>query len=120
MAIAQPQGIAFAGIGGRAGAGPIGTAIVGKSATAIAGPSATAISLDESPTITLTPVHKLTSAYVAKYAPELGVYKVAEIKGLWPSDAAFFFFFSLLDVFVTISLREYRNWHCNPVRPNLA
>lgn len=80
IAVAQPQGIAFAGIGGRAGAEPIGTAIVGKNATAIAGPSATAISLDVTPTINLTPVHKLTTAYVAKYAPELGVYKVAEIK----------------------------------------
>lgn len=80
MAVAQPQGVAFAGIGGRAGAGPIGTAIVGNNSTAIAGPSATAISLDAEPEINLTPVNKLTTAYVAKYAPELGVYKVAEIR----------------------------------------
>jgi len=80
VAAAQPQGIAFAGIGGRAGAGPIGTAIVGENATAIAEPSATAISLDVTPTINLTPVHKLTKAYVAKYSPELGVYRVAEIR----------------------------------------
>lgn len=80
IAVAQPQGMAFAGIGGRAGAGPIGTAIVGNNSTAISEPSGTAISLDLTPTINLTPVHKLTSAYVAKYAPELGVYRVAEIK----------------------------------------
>lgn len=80
IAMAQPLGIAFAGIGGRAGSGPIGTAIVGNNATAIAGPSATAVSMDLMPTIDLKPVDKLTTAYVAKYAPELGVYKVAEIK----------------------------------------
>lgn len=79
-AVAQPQGIAFAGIGGRAGAGPVGTAVVGNNATAIAGPSATAISMDLTPTFDLGPVHKLTTAYVAKYSPELGVYKVTEIK----------------------------------------
>lgn len=80
--MAQPQGVAFAGIGGRAGAGPIGTAIVGKNSTAIAGPSATAISLDVTPTINLTPVHKLTTAYMAKYAPKLGAYKVANFNSL--------------------------------------
>lgn len=80
IAVAQPLGVAFAGIGGRAGAGPIGTAVVGENATAIAGPSATAISLDKTPTVNLGPVHKLTKAYVAKYSPELGVYRVAEIK----------------------------------------
>lgn len=80
VAVAQPQGLAFAGVGGRAGSGPIGTAIVGNNATAISGPKATAISLDLTPTIDLEPVHKLTSAYVAKYSPELGVYRVAEIK----------------------------------------
>lgn len=80
IAVAQPQGLAFAGIGGRAGAGPVGTAIVGKNSTAISGPSATAISLDLTPTIDLSPVHRHTTDYVAKYAPELGVYRVAEIK----------------------------------------
>lgn len=80
VAVAQPQGVAFAGIGGRAGAGPTATAIVGNNSTAIAGPSATAVSLDATPQINLTPVNKLTTAYVAKYAPELGKYRVAEIK----------------------------------------
>lgn len=82
VAVAQPLGTAFAGIGGRAEAEPISTAIVGNNATAISGPSATAISLDAQPTINLTPIHKLTTAYVARYAPELGVYKVAEITAI--------------------------------------
>ncbi|XP_050442612.1 uncharacterized protein LOC126846840 [Adelges cooleyi] len=79
-AVAEPIGVAFAGTGGRAGAGPVGTAIVGNNATAIAEPKATAVSLDQTPTFSLMPVHKMTSAYVAKYSPELGTYKVSEIK----------------------------------------
>ncbi|XP_050520329.1 uncharacterized protein LOC126893850 isoform X2 [Daktulosphaira vitifoliae] len=79
-AVAEPIGVAFAGIGGQAGAGPVGTAIVGKNATAVADPKATAISIDETPSFNIIPVHKMTSAYIAKYTPESGVYKIVEIK----------------------------------------